>query len=84
MKKRDDGLGATDAEVIADLRESLAEMEASFDLRWKADMRAIQHWRVATGLELIWPDHADLCSWLMGRLGECEAEIERLKGSQTK
>jgi hypothetical protein len=40
-------------------------MEATFDLRWKADMRAIKRWRKETGEELVGPDHADLCVWLL-------------------
>lgn len=42
------------------------EQSASFELRWKADMRAIKAWQAANpGNELVWPDHADLCVWLL-------------------
>ena len=58
--------------------EDLAEMKATFDLRWKADMRAIKMWQAAhperwagPGTGLIWPDHADMVVWALG-------EIERL------
>jgi hypothetical protein len=45
------------------------EVGASFVLRWKADMRAIQRWREAhPDNELFGPDHADLCVWLMEQL----------------
>src|SRR5574337_1013278 len=59
-----------EADKDADLNEAeLAEMKQSFDLRWKADMRAIDHWRREhPGDDLTWPDHADLCVWLMGEL----------------
>ena len=59
-----------EADKDADLNESeLAEMKQSFDLRWKADMRAIDHWRREhPDDDLTWPDHADLCVWLMGEL----------------
>lgn len=50
------------------LREELKDMQATFDLRWKADMRAIAKWREQTGKELVMPDHADLCIWLLERL----------------
>jgi hypothetical protein len=50
-------------------RVHAAEYRATFDLRWKADMRAIKRWQAAhPGNELVWPDHADLVVWLMGQL----------------
>ena len=49
----------------------LDELRAGFELRWAADMRAIKEWQRVTGRELTWPDHADLCVWLLG-------EIQRL------
>ena len=64
-KKRLDGYVAA--------REHLAELEATFDLRWRADMRAIKTWQAAhPGKDLTWPDHADLVVWLVG-------ENERLR-----
>jgi aspartyl/asparaginyl beta-hydroxylase (cupin superfamily) len=53
---------------VGELERELAEMKASFDLRWKADMRAIKKWQAETGRTMEWPDHADLCVWLMGKL----------------
>jgi hypothetical protein len=42
--------------------------QQTFDLRWKADMRAMSRWRKAhPGNELVWPDHADLVVWLLDR-----------------
>ena len=49
--------------------DKIAELEASFNLRWGADMRAIKRWQEATGNTLVWPDHADLCVWLMEKVG---------------
>jgi len=49
----------------------IADLEALFELRWKADQRAIKMWQAAhPGNELIWPDHADLSVWLCERLAE--------------
>jgi quinol monooxygenase YgiN len=57
-----------------DARREAEERKASFNLRWKADMRAIKRWQEAhPGNELTWPDHADLCVWLM-------EENDRLRG----
>ena len=52
-----------------DARVRAAELVATFNLRWKADMRAIKRWQAAhPGSELAWPDHADLVVWLMEQL----------------
>jgi hypothetical protein len=63
--------------ALTHLRAAVAEVErrdASFNLRWKADMRAIKRWQEAhPGNELTWPDHADLCVWLL-------EENDRLRG----
>ena len=62
----------------ADAGERIAELQASADLRWKADMRAIEQWRAAhPGKELVWPDHADLCVWLMGELDALDAMVDK-------
>lgn len=52
----------------ATLQAELAERVASFEMRHESDMRAIKLWQEATGKELIWPNHADLCVWLMQEL----------------
>lgn len=45
--------------------EELDEIKITFDLRWKADQRAIKKWQAAhPGKELTWPDHTDLVMWL--------------------
>lgn len=47
----------------------LGELQRTFDLRWKADMRAIKMWQAAhPGNDLVWPDHADLVVWLLEQL----------------
>lgn len=52
--------------LLAEAVVALHEHEHSFDLRWKADMRAIRRWQQAhPGNDHVWPDHADLCVWLM-------------------
>ena len=45
------------------------EFATLFETRWAADMRAIKRWQAAgPDRELIWPDHADLCVWLLEQL----------------
>lgn len=46
----------------------LAELQATFDLRYAADMRAIKRWQETTGRTQVWPDHADLVVWLLEQL----------------
>lgn len=54
------------------LKTDQEEHDQSFDIRWKADMRAIKKWHEAGGDPMTWPDHADLCVWLMLRLVRTE------------
>ncbi len=59
---------------VTKLKRELVEMKQSFVLRWEADMRAIKQWRTAhPGSELVMPDHADLCMWLMDELAALKA-----------
>jgi hypothetical protein len=58
-----------DAEAIYEAAERASELQRTFELRWAADMRAIDRWQEAhPGSELTWPDHADLVVWLLERL----------------
>lgn len=51
------------------MKADLEDMQATFDLRWKADMRAIARWRAANpGNDLVMPGHADLVVWLLEQL----------------
>lgn len=50
------------------VEEELREVQALFDLRWKADMRAIKQWQTAhPDRGNVWPDHADMVVWLLER-----------------
>jgi hypothetical protein len=64
--------------------ERIADLERTFDLRWKADIRAIARWRAAApGRNLTMPDHADLCVWLLERDDERKRQYEE-KFAQAK
>jgi hypothetical protein len=54
-------------EALAKARKEILDFEASFELRWEADMRAIKMWRNEDPepRELIWPNHTDLCVGLL-------------------
>ncbi len=42
------------------------ELQATFDLQWRADLRAIKLWQAAhPGNELTWPDRCNLVVWLL-------------------
>ena len=58
---------------LATAQQELSERDASFDIRWKADMRAIEQWQAVTGEKLKWPNHSDLCVWLMQQLAALQA-----------
>lgn len=64
--------GVNEVENLCDdwntMHTELAERDQSFDIRWNADMRAIKKWHDAGGDPMTWPDHADLCVWLMERI----------------
>ena len=56
------------------------DLQASADLRWKADMRAIKMWQEAhPGNDLVWPDHADLCVWLLEQLTKRRGALLRIR-----
>ena len=64
------------AKLIAsspEMKAELEDMQMTLDLRWKADMRAINRWRAANpGNDLTLPDHADLVVWLLEQLEAAE------------
>lgn len=62
------------------LRTEVEELNRTFALRWKADMRAIKRWREEKpGRNLILPDHADLCVWLLDKLEDAERKLTKLR-----
>ena len=63
------------APAFAKLQSELAEVNATFDARYKADMRAREMWHKAGGDEMTWPDHADLCVWLLQELAKIKAQL---------
>jgi hypothetical protein len=65
--------------ITAVLNGRIEELECSFNLRWTADMRAIERWQKATGKTLTWPDHADLVVWLLGQVEASDALLLRCK-----
>jgi cell division protein FtsB len=70
------------AELHAKLEEVTAErdeLQEVFDARWKADQRAIKRWQEATGRTLTWPDHADLCVWLLEQIDKLEVDKKLLR-----
>jgi hypothetical protein len=63
---------------ILQLEAELSERDKSFELRQASDMRAIDMWQEAAGEELQWPNHADLCVWLMERNAYLEDKVRDL------
>lgn len=70
----------TTAALLRAIAAERDESQATFDLRWKADMRAIKQWQAAhPGNDLVWPDHVDLVLWLAERDEAAQAENKRLR-----
>lgn len=63
---------------LADAEAELKRLRASFELRHRADMRAIKRWQKATGRTKIWPDHADLLVWLMEKNRRLEDALKTI------
>lgn len=64
-----DSRKAYDEERVKEALEERDELEALFDLQWKADQRAVKRWREAhPGNDLVLPDRADMVVWLMEQL----------------
>ena len=52
--------------VLSLAQDELKELESTFDLRWKADMRAINRWKEAHPEKPnTWPDRTDMVVWLL-------------------
>lgn len=69
----------TAADALEAAAREVASLQNTFDLMWKADMRAIKLWQAATGRDHVWPDRAKTTLWLLERLDAAEAERDRLK-----
>jgi hypothetical protein len=55
--------------LIRQLRAEIADYETTFKFQRDANQRAIKRWQEAhPGNDLVWPDQADLCVWLMEQL----------------
>lgn len=79
-----DRISELEQSIVEDFHPGLAtaeaerdELRATFDMRWKADQRAIARWQAAApegeDRSKTWPDHADMVVWLLERLDEAEA-----------
>ena len=69
-------IAACDPDTIRTLLKERDELQQSFDLRWRASMRAIKRWQEAhPGSDLTWPDHADLVVWLLEQLDAASGVI---------
>lgn len=64
--------------------DDLADLQRTFDLRWDADQRAIKYWRHDhPGNDRVWPDHADMVVWLLGKLDVSDEAREVIHSFQT-
>ena len=64
---------------LAELKDDSSLHQTATRLRHDADMRAIEMWHKAGGDALTWPDHADLCVWLMEQLTEVKHALSAIR-----
>lgn len=63
------------AKALSEYLRSRVDLSMTFDLRWKADMRAIKRWQEAhPGNDLVWPDRADMVVWLLDQMDAMKQE----------
>ena len=48
--------------------EELQGLRATFDVRWKAQLRAVDLWEKESRQKLMWPKQEDLCLWLLKKM----------------
>lgn len=57
-------------------RTDIKEREQAFEIHWNATRTATKLWQEQhPGQEGTWPDHANLCVWLMGQLEAIREEL---------
>ena len=62
---------------VTEARAQVDEHDQLFELQWKADMRAIEWWRLShPGNELVMPDGARLTLWLLEQLTLAHAALK--------
>lgn len=79
-------LEAEDLQLLADTAQDALELRRSFDLRWKTDMIAINKWEASAHgrRQVLWPDHTDLCLWLLDQLDAAGELPTRRKPSNVR
>lgn len=64
-------------ELVNAERDKADELQATFDLQYKAEMRAVALWRSAGfGSELVLPDRTNLVMWLLSQVEVTEARLK--------
>ena len=51
------------------------ELQHTFELHYKADMRGIAAWQEATGKTLEWPDKSQLVEWMLSERDALQAKL---------
>ena len=68
-------------DLEAKARAEVSGHEHNFKIRWDATQRGIKRWQEAhPGNDLVWPDHADLCVWLIEQLAAEQAKNHEFLG----
>ena len=63
-----------------DVQAERDQLQATFEMTWAADMRAIKRWQQAhPGMELVWPDRTALVGWLLEQLEGAKPLVEVIR-----
>jgi hypothetical protein len=66
---------------LAAAKEEAESLQATFDLQWEADQRAIKRWQAAhPGNDLVRPDRANMVVWLMEEHAKDAGDAATLRG----
>lgn len=66
-------------DAVGMLVQENTDQRQTIALIHKASMRGIKMWQEKTGRDMVWPDHGDLCEWLLDEIDKRDEEIVQLK-----
>ena len=72
-------LTKVETRLMLDMAIRAVELDAVFDMHWKAQMRGVERWREETGETLTLPDTADFTVWMLEKIRTSDARIAELE-----
>ena len=72
-------LTKSESRLMLDMAIRAVELDAVFDMQWKAHMRGVERWREETGETLTLPDTADFTVWMLEKIYTSDARVAELE-----